>query len=838
MEYSQRLNELKSLILAKCGIRFMTPADCKRISIEISKHLNKNVSETTIKRLFGFAVVKHKFSTFTLTTLAEYVDMAEVIAIPAEAPHVQHNDNWSSVRTNAQKITNFTLKTIRNRSGVPYEMTVGRKFAEHDFVEFYNSDYIFTCFISQPGYGKTILLSHLAEELFYKQNAIYSQSTLFFIKAYSFFNAETINVNLEDQLKVQLKIDPKENTLDYINRAQAAQGGKFIIIIDAFGELMLKKDEKGLLYDNIVNFICSLEDYKNIKLVLSMRSTAWTRFYNRVRHSSYMKSKWFSGNYFNLNDLSNVPPLSEKEVDTIISRINSTGKYREIGPKLKAQLKFPFHIQLYYQLKEEDPDFNYYTNITFYELVSRFIQEKIYRSNYYTEKILFLKKVIQLTEYGKKTNSVEKDTLLTELSAFRNAYMELIADGILMEEKQTVSAHPKEYVRFLHTHTFEYFLFVEILEKFHLQTNMEFFDYINTEYESNQVRFQLLQWSTRFLIKTGNFKSLPHIFQLKLNSFETNYLIMFMAEEIKYRSKYNTDLIRLLEEDNFHDEIIGKLINFDFIDSCYKEAVMALIVIARKDEHLLIYNSILAILAIIRMDKEDIKEILKELKRLDDSKWMIKPAEAVEIIYAKLNNENPANEMLVHRIEELKKGHIPFENKPDHPMCATEGISYLLLLFINLFTGDVRRGTEIIANMVELHPKEFIKRSTFNTYILTVFGMYSSKVAPGIKTEQIDSIIQHLSGHNDKNFTNYHEALLMMFQAQQAYNRKEYEVAIENARECLLLFKRNDIVLNSMFMFNLLINIFTDLNNYDMVNEYKYEKLCLLDDQNIPKNLF
>ena len=135
MEYIDRLNELKGLILSKLGIRFITPADCKRISIEISKHLNKNVSETTIKRLYGFAVVKHNFSTFTLTTLAEYVDMAGVpndkIALPIEIP-----DEWTTLKEKTDIITQFTLKTIRNRSGIPYEMTISRKFAEHDFNDF------------------------------------------------------------------------------------------------------------------------------------------------------------------------------------------------------------------------------------------------------------------------------------------------------------------------------------------------------------------------------------------------------------------------------------------------------------------------------------------------------------------------------------------------------------------------------------------------------------------------------------------------------------------------------------------------------------------------------
>lgn len=834
MEYNHRLEELKKMILSKSDIRFITPADCKRISIEISRHLNKNVSETTIKRLFGFALVKHKFSTFTLTTLAEYVDMeiADPVSVPLKPSRI---DEWQSLKDKADKITQFTLKTIRNRSGIPYDITIGRKFAEHDFQEFYNGDYIFTSFISQPGYGKTILLSHLAEDLFYKQDAIYKNSMVLFVKAYSFFNKDNMSLNIEEQLREQLQITSKESVLDYINNVQAIRGGKFVIIIDSFSELILKKEEKNILFDSIINLVCSLEDCKHVKLMMSMRSTTWTRFYDRMRHSSFLKSSWFAGNHFNLQELSNVPPLTEKEVGIIISKIDYLDD-KQINPRLKAQLKFPFHIQLYYQLKEEDPGFNYYTNITFYELVSRFIQEKIYRSNYYTEKILFLKKIIQLTDYGRQSNYVEKDSLLAELFNFRNAYMELLADGILMEEKRLDTAHPKEFVRFLHPHMFEYFLFVEILEKFHLQVNLEFFTYINTEYDYNQVGFQLMQWTTRFLIKTANFKALKSIFSLDLNGFETNYLILFIAEEIKYRSKYNPEILKVMEENKFHDVIIAKLINFDFIDSCYKEAITTLIDIAKSDDHLLTYNSLLGILALIRLDKKEIRQSIENMSALNSTAWMVNPVEAMEIIYSRINAEQPVKTGLLQQIEQFKRGLNPFQVKPGH-LDTKQGISYLLILFLNLFTGDTESGDQIISSIVDLHPNEFMKRSSFTVYILAVYGLYSSKSAMATRAGQVENIITKLS-EKDSNFTKYQEAILLMFQAQAAYNKKQYEVAIHYARECLHLFKRNELVLNAMFMFNLIIKIYTELENYDMVNEYKYEKLCLLDEQRISRQFF
>ncbi|CAM4131593.1 hypothetical protein SAMN06265348_103120 [Pedobacter westerhofensis] len=837
MEYNNRLDELKGKILSKLGIRFITPADCKIISIEISKRLNKNVSETTIKRLFGFATVKHKFSTFTLTTLAEYVENVSANHNKTNITSISFPAEWDVIKKKADVITIFTLKTIRNRSGIPYDLTISRKFAEHDFVEFFNGDFIFTSFVSQPGYGKTILLSHLIENLFYKPNASYKNSSVLFIQASTFFKKDTMHLHIEEKLKLQMQIETDENVLQYINHIQARNDGKFFLVIDGFSELMMKKEDKTILYDSIINLICSLEDCRNIKLVMSMRSTTWTRFYDRMRHSSFLKAKWFPGNYFNLHELSNVPPLSEKEVEIIISKINYLDK-KEINPRLKAQLKFPFHIQLYYQLKEEDPDFNYYTNITFYELVSRFIQEKIYRSNYYTEKILFLKKIIQLTGYGKTSNSVEKDSLIAELSAFRNAYMELLADGILMEEKRSEDAHPKEYVRFLHPHMFEYFLFVEILEKFHLQINKEFFNYINEEYDYNQVRFQLLQWATRFLIKTGNFRSLKSLFKLNLNSYETNYIILFIAEEIKYRSKYNNEILGILEEDKFHDIIISKLINLDFIDSCYPEAIVALVEIARNDEHLLMYYSILGVMEIIRLDKEGMRDIIKKLAPLDSSKWMINPADILEIILAKLNGEPLIHQDLLAQIDEFKKGNNPFLIKENQQMETREGVTYVLMLLVNIFLGDAQSARHIIENIVSLHPKEIKRKSSFDLYILSLYGIYGAKLYPGRKTDQIENIMVHLSGKTHSYLTKYQESLLTMFQAEQAYYRKEYSLAIDYAKDCLLLFKRNEVVLNAMFMFNLLISIYTDLENYDLVNEYKYEKLCLLDDQQVSRQLF
>ena len=828
------LNELKSLILSKTGIRTITPADCKRISIEISKTLNKNVSETTIKRLFGFAVVKHNFSKFTLTTLSEYVneEYPENGDVPINLSNRTSLRSWKEIHEKAAKITDFTLKSVRNRSGMPYELTIGRKFAEHDFEDFFKNKHSFTSFISQPGYGRTILLSHLAEKFLNNNAPEYKDSTLLFITAYSFFNKENVTLNFEDQLKLQLGVHPKDSLINYIKQNYNTTGGKFIIFLDGFSEVIVKGDLKKQLFESIINFICNIEDNECIKLVMSMRSTTWIKFYDRIRHSAYLKTKWFPGNYFNINDVSNVPPLTEKEVDLILTKINKI-ESNGINPKLKAQLKFPFHIQLYYQLKEEDPHFNYSTNITFYELISRFIQDKIYRSNYYTEKILFLKKIIQLTDYGKKGNSVPKDDLISELSAFKNAYMELLSEGILMEEKSQQEFHPREYVRFIHPHIFEYFLFIELLEKFHLKVDSSFFEYIKEEYKNTNAKFQLLQWTIRFIIRIGDFKSLTNIFNLGLNNYEKNYLILFIAENLEYRNKYSPETIKLIGEHKLHDAIIKELINFDFIDSCYKEAISVLIKVTDSNENLLVYHSLLAFFDVLSLDTVLIKERIEVLSQFNSTKWPIAPDYIISMIQSKILNIHADEELTFNDIEALILMQDPNNVTPQ------QAISYFLMIIFSELSEDKPSTLHLIRSISTQHAKALPKRAPLSVFLMSVFTLMNSKISPDKTTERLEDILVSVAEDKSRfKITKHTESIIKLIQAYQSKNRKEYTMAYNYSNECLDLFKRNHLNLDCLNVYNLIIEIFTAMKDPVKINEFKYERLCFMEDNHIAHHLF
>src|ERR1700744_3414680 len=68
----KHFEKLKGLVLQKSGYEDISPADCRGLSIAIFKLTNMQISETTLKRVYGFAYSKFKPSLFTLNAMARY----------------------------------------------------------------------------------------------------------------------------------------------------------------------------------------------------------------------------------------------------------------------------------------------------------------------------------------------------------------------------------------------------------------------------------------------------------------------------------------------------------------------------------------------------------------------------------------------------------------------------------------------------------------------------------------------------------------------------------------------------------------------------------------------
>jgi len=831
------LDELKTLILRKHEIREISPSDCRLISICIQKELHKNISETTLKRLFGFAVTKHPFSKFTINTLKEYVSSQEQAqnknGIQSYIP-----ENVAYIRQTAINLTQFTLRNIRNRSAVPFELTIGRKFAKYDFEYFYKSNHSYMAFIAQPGYGKSILMYHLLQEMFLDLDAPHQNDIVLFINADFIFNTAQENINFEEVLKSKLGLSPEVDFINYFHEYYQESGNRMVIFLDGFSELVVHKNFKPRIFDTIIAFISAIEELPHLKIVLSMRNTTWSRFFERMRHAHFLRKKWFPGHYYNNSYNANVPPLNEKELKTILEKMGPFD-YKKMSSNLKSQLKFPFHIQWYYKLREEYPTFNSYTNIIFFEIIAKLIQEKIYRSTYATEKIIFCKRIVQLSNKGKSGHAILKTDLLREMSTFTNAYMQLLADGILMEEKQFCNGQLIEYIRFIQPHIFEYFLAVELLDLFGLDSKL--FNFIQNDYLGNQNRFQLLQWCIRAIVHQKQFEQIPALLDLPLSNYEKNYLIYFIAENLNYQANVDPELLMAVKAQKLHDVLIQHLIHFDFIDSCYREAIISLLRIVDTDENAIIYHTILSIFDCLSLDIEVVKSRLTAMKKLNEEgkKWCINPYELLNLIAHKMKDEKVVESGTLELIEKFKNDESSLAQTRGKMPNTKDVVCFILILVANIFYGSPQETIKIIKAIFRLYPALIRSRNSFSIYLLTIIAQAYGRANQREEADRIEKTLNTLyNSHLKCRFTPYTQTILFSFRAEQSKTRSEYEKAIQFAEDCIGIYKRNDLAINRIFMYNLLVNTYRNLGDEEKMNDIIFKKLSLLDQKKINPSPF
>jgi hypothetical protein len=68
-------------------------------------------------------------------------------------------------------------------------------------------------------------------------------------------------------------------------------------------------------------------------------------------------------------------------------------------------------------------------------------------------------------------------------------------------------------------------------------------------------------------------------------------------------------------------------------------------------------------------------------------------------------------------------------------------------------------------------------------------------------------------------------------------HEQNHELAIKKALNCLAWFKRQDYIALTIMCHQLLIKIYTSLNDIDTANEYKYQILNQLQQRNVTTQL-
>lgn len=821
------IEELKILILQKVGIRVISPSDCATIALEISRSLKKNISETTIKRLFGFAARNHQFSKFTVNTLIEYVDGEKVNEIVHHLP-AEADEDWDFLVNRSRMITEQTIQQIEQGCSMPYEFTIERKFAVHDFDYFYNSNYSFTAFVAQPGYGKSIMMSHLIKKRFLKPEAKYQNDVVLFLPASRIFNVERDVNHLEDELKKLLGISSPQSLISYFDDWHLKNGAKLNIFLDiCFDHQHVKWKQK--IFDSIIQLLCDIEDSDSVKIVLNMRSYIWRRFFETIRHSYYLKSKWYTGSYYRLKHQANIPVFTDTEIDQWLTKIDAPLDLAKTA-EMKSHFKHPFHLEYYFQLKDEFVETTYRSNIIFYEITLRYLNHKIYQSKYAAEKLVICKQLILFSIENQESNKVSKNLLINELRLFRDAYMELLKDGVLIEEQQNDDFFLTEWIHFVQPHIFDYFLFKEVIESKEEQLGKCFWAFIYHEYQDHKQYRSMIHWSILHYVKKNEFDLIQGILSIPLSYDEQNELLLFFVENIHYQINTDPEAKHIFSQSNLHQEFVSRLTDLDFLSPIFQQIFNTLLLLEPDSETLTIYQSILCLQDALTFNKEQLSSRLAHLKRIDyGDKWEITPTSFAEFILMNFDGEP----LQIHRPIQIPE--VVLKNNTETTIFF---ISRLYAILESWFNEDPIESAKIIQEVYQLLPQSY-RSNSFSVYVLHILALATVKLGPSKKGDQIYRMLDHLHHFPlSKKQSEWTKGLYQLFLAHVNYNEGAYTSALSKADASISYFKRHQNFALELLATHFIINMHLNLNDVDQVNENRCIILNELENRGIHTRLF
>lgn len=534
----QHFGELKSLVLATGGYKGVLPSDCKALSSLIYKKTGHQLSETTLKRVYGFAYSKFKPSQFTLDAMAQYcgfgswADYCDSNSTPKKDHPVQ-DVQWDHIRHNANKITNFTLQALKNRSGIPYGQTIRRRFMDEHFNAFIRNNYTATVLAAPAGYGKTIALCHWVEEKMAMNIIGSGNDIVLFFSSSALINVFVSGKDINEWLLSLLGygVDDHFSALLDINRKHP---GNFYLVIDGIDEHTLKENQFHLLFNQLLDVFSFYKDHENFKLVLTMRSATWLNH----RHEMEDTSSWHEGKPVEGNPAINVPLFSLSEIRELCTNINPATR-NAINAEIAENFSHPLYLQFYYKQHKNDFSLNNIGHVCIYELISAFILNKLYLSNHATEKILILRALTAAMDYGNEVYDVDKLIVNDLITRHPSAYNDLQGIGLIREINRSDDLSYKVIIQFGNDNFLNYGLAASLLYKNKNAFDKTLIDTINRQFKGSR-KLQILKWCLLYAIKNGRQPGFELLAHTQLTEAEKSEAVMFMTDMFnKFRPRFN-----------------------------------------------------------------------------------------------------------------------------------------------------------------------------------------------------------------------------------------------------------------------------------------------------------
>ncbi|WP_217604719.1 hypothetical protein [Chitinophaga sp. GbtcB8] len=814
---------LQKEVLYRFGVEVMLPGDCKHLSQSILDATTKLVSETTLKRVFGFAVAQHSFSRYTLNTLSQYCrykdweDFQTHQYKQLSGDIIVDNDKWSDLKNKADAVSYYTIVTLKNRSGIPFNNTVPRQYCTAHIERFLESDYAATALIAPSGWGKSVSLVHLAEHFWFGREARYKQDICWFIHAHAAGSLLLKGFSLSSWLDNQLNLGSGENFREYFARNFDKKGGRLVLIIDGFDEIAVAGDKLRLMYTKLEDFVYSNDLFPWVKVILSIRSNTWSEIFQHSVQYPAFRRYWYVGAEMDEETNTNLPLLTEQEVKSVLySHQLNPATVRTFSEPFLQKLRYPYYLQLFCQLNT-GPDQSFIDErLSLFEIVSRFVQQRVFNSQNNSFKIRILDQLLALLDYGRNGQYTDKLLLLNQQDlALAQAYKELLADNILVEENlsQEIMFHVK--VRFAHNFLLEYFTAMHFMRESGQQLTDDMLQQILTHFPASAYRGSIFKWLLRYAINQRQTDNTHKILCLPLSNLEKSVLLEYLVLHYQQEGDRQPDLKHIFPPGYFKKYPLNSFISDDFLHPGKRKVLTALLTLAEAPEDRLKIRSILFRLALLQLDAEQCEAELNNIKKIcgkepqDEGLW-VSPYEICLFIYEYLKF-GIVNEGIREKIYDYARY---WNGSSRQPITVAQEVVYRNMGFIFLLLEDYEHLFNFSKRLFAYHPTLPYRTTDSLRQVLLCWQAYAQLQLGHPDTAS--RICRHVDIVLSKNATDRYcirhvETLQKIIMAHVYNNRQEYNKALRATEGAMEIALKQDMKLLALLNFSLLRKIYKQL---------------------------
>lgn len=534
------IQELKDKVLEIARIENIISADCYKLSVEISAKTHKTISQTTIKRVYGFAHARYAPSTFTLNALSQYCGYEGwsdfIQQMEAKQEKAKEHVAWNEIAQAAHNITRFTIQTNKHKSGLSYLYTIERQ-SINDHIDRFLKTGSTGCIISAPsGMGKTIGITHWVDKQMTANHSANNNHIILHVNSSSLFFAAGFGFHSNKWLTHLLNFPQQQHFEDFIEEYRKSAPGNFYLIIDDFNNNLINNRLFDIVFRQLIDMVAYLSNYPWMKVIITLRPSTWQKYGHLIENHLETNKLWytnFSGarrvNAINLN------PFSNQEIQQLVDKINDASREEVVYTrKYFPVIATPLHFQYYYQLKGNAIRTDQLNPADEYAIASVYLNKNILKGALAAEKQVMLTQFAKLLHFSEEEAFVNKKDAYDIIKENHSIYSELLHAGIVYEYQREQGTRAAYQIKFKSLVLAAYYIAQEAIEENNGNIDETLMTWMQKSDYPDHVKLAILKWLILFSLETGDLSIFNEIEKIDFIEPHQASLILFTCSNLDY----------------------------------------------------------------------------------------------------------------------------------------------------------------------------------------------------------------------------------------------------------------------------------------------------------------